>query len=144
MKFPILEEEKQKWSSFLEKLHTFDEQIAPVGLYGIRDYKSLGAEHPPFEIEWELLIKPAMRELGCNPARNPPMRRKLGVFQFQPTSPVGEVRVLRMSKIKVRKYGSSYRVDPHHDFGVRWKEAAVDSVLHRLWKLRDVRAAFCY
>lgn len=128
-----------KWSILLDKLSEFDQQIAPVGLYGIRDYNSQSSPHPPFKVEWELLLKPVMKGLGCNSAKYSFLKPKAGSFLFQETAPIRYLRVVRLSKIKVRKYGNAYRVDPHQEFEQRWKEIAIDSILNEAWKWRSAQ-----
>ncbi len=44
------------------------------------------------------------------------------------------MRVVRTSKIKVRKFGSAYRIEPHNKYQERWQELRMDRELSELWK----------
>jgi hypothetical protein len=45
-----------------------------------------------------------------------------------------ELVMVRISKIKVRRYGSAYRVDPHNDYLERWDKLRLNKRLSDLWK----------
>jgi len=129
-----------KWMLLLDKLQDFDLELAPVGLYGIRDSGNPAVPHPLLKLEWERLLKPLMHSLGCNPTKHW-LADKRGDFRFQDGGPIELLRVVRLSKIKVRKYGNAYRVDPHNEFEHRWKEAAIGATLDHLWKWRTRTAS---
>jgi hypothetical protein len=42
--------------------------------------------------------------------------------------------MVRTSKVKVRKFGSAYRIQPHQKFQDRWQELRLDRQLSDLWK----------
>ena len=44
------------------------------------------------------------------------------------------LKLVRISKIKVRKYGSHYRVDRLENYGERWESLKLGKELSNLWK----------
>lgn len=44
------------------------------------------------------------------------------------------MRMVRTSKVKVRRFGSAYRMDNHVKHGERWSELRMDRLLSDLWK----------
>jgi hypothetical protein len=121
--------ERNQLEKLLEALHDLDVKAAPHGLYAIREHQAKEGElHPEFKMEWDLALAPALKGLKCNPpkfTKAPPVN----VFVFQKTAPISTLALVRLSKIKVRKYGNAYRVDPHHDFTTRWNDAGMEALL---------------
>ena len=125
-----------EWSLLLEALHDFDVKASPVGLYAAEEYKMKGHPQPHLKVEWEQCLKPAMKSLGCNPVGRAKFTAHRLSVQFQPGGKVRCLSVSRLSKVKVRKFGNAYRVDPHHDFSARWDEANIGRILNDLWRYR--------
>jgi hypothetical protein len=85
----------------------------------------------PFGPEWYLALRPHLQRQGGQ------MRTLYGVPYLRFALPkYGEVELLirRISAIKVRKYGSHYRLDNHVQFRERWAALAMDKHLSNLWK----------
>lgn len=121
----------------LDALVAFDERAKPVGLYAPEELDAKFAAAPRFQADWELVLTPTLLALGSVPEKKPSARQfQEGRFGFvTPEGLNGWLQVVRQSKIKVRRYGDTYRVDPHHDFSKRWERAAMKTKLSAL----DVR-----
>ena len=90
--------------------------------------------HPRLKVEWDQCLKPAMKALGCNPVGQVTYDRTQATIHFRQSSTLCCLKVARLSKIKVRLYGSAYRVDPHLDFSARWNEVNLGGLLNDLAK----------
>jgi hypothetical protein len=122
--------ERYKLEKLLEALQELDVKAAPHGLYAIREHQAREGEfHPQFKMEWDLALRPVLKELKCNPQRIRWMQKDENYFSFQDTSPILGLAVVRCSKIKVRRFGNAYRVDPHHDFSERWNADRMEKLL---------------
>jgi hypothetical protein len=117
----------ENWNVILDALQAFDHAAAPVGLYAANEFRRPTAPEAPFRVEWELALAPALMAAGCNPLGIDTSRLKHGCFDLKRGDVVESVRLVRLSVIKVRKYGNGYRVDPHLDHTQRWKELAMES-----------------
>lgn len=119
------------WEQLINALADFDQKSAPAGLYAPEERFPETKLTPRLQIDWTVTISPALKSLGCSrmssPGREP--------FTFTaPDKKPGKLQVVRCSKIKVRKYGNAYRIDPHNDFSARWAEANLAGSLASLWK----------
>ncbi|MBK7998906.1 MAG: hypothetical protein IPK15_09380 [Verrucomicrobia bacterium] len=123
---------KPEWPQLLVKLQAFDAAIAPLGLYAAEEHQMQDKPRRRLEVEWGQCLKPAMKAMGCNPVGRVFYERDQASIEFQQGGTIGCLKVIRLSKIKVRRYGSAYRVDPHHDFSTRWKDANLGGALNRL------------
>jgi len=123
-----------EWSSLLDTLREFDVKIAPVGLYAAEEYQMQHDPQPRLKVEWEQCLKPAMKAIGCNPIGRVNYDRNCASIQFKAGASISCLKVARLSKIKVRRYGNAYRVDPHLDFSARWTEANLSGLLNDLAK----------
>jgi hypothetical protein len=115
------------WNRILDALQSFDQFAAPVGLYAANEFRRPTAPEAPFRVEWELALAPAFKAAGCNPLGLEQRWLKHGCFGLQRGGVVESVQLVRLSVIKVRKYGNGFRVDPHLDHTQRWKELALES-----------------
>lgn len=118
--------------ALLDALEAFDRTTAPLGLYACEGYGAGDGPFPRLHQEWHLCLKPRLEELGCRIDR---ASIRGGAFHF--TLPEGvraEMAFARTSKIKVRKFGSAYRIDPHHQYAERWKELRLGRRIGDLWK----------
>ncbi len=124
----------EQLEKLLEALHELDVKAAPHGLYAIREHKVKEGElHPEFKMEWELALAPVLKELKCNPPKFTRSVRE-NIFGFQRTTPLEELAMVRLSKVKVRKFGNQYRVDPHQDFSQRWEESEIAALVTQTMK----------
>ncbi|MBW4464097.1 MAG: hypothetical protein KME07_01485 [Pegethrix bostrychoides GSE-TBD4-15B] len=145
-------------NDLLTVLEQFDEAILPFGLYASDD---LAAENKPLR-QKPLRQKPPRQEWYTKSRRREPSRQELhkalvpylemqgcsiGASYHNPKShsaysirfdvpKLGSVNctVVRLSKIKVRKYGSAYKVDIHEKRAERWNDADIKQYINRLWK----------
>jgi hypothetical protein len=117
------------WPAFLESLRAFDAAASPMGLYAASELRHPEAPEPPLLVEWELFLRPTLERLGCRPIHFTKQSLSEGAFHFRTGGFVRRLEVLKLSKIKVRKYGNRYLVDPHFDFAERWRKAKVPSRL---------------
>jgi hypothetical protein len=116
-------------------LRQFDGAIPPFGLYA-SDEVDFPDSHrfSPYR-EWDQAIKPFLVSMGALVANNsfmPPVAQ-FGVHDLG----TARLEIFRLSKIKVRQYGSRYYVDKHVSFGERWAGLALADKIRRLWKHSD-------
>jgi hypothetical protein len=101
----------------------FDESAGPQGLYAINEYRAGATPHPKHLGDWQFIIRPALERLEYwTPAKMKVTAVAVGRFHGFAGHKMLDIDLLRCSKIKVRRYGDTYRIDPHHDFADRWKE----------------------
>ena len=116
----------------LDALDAFDVKTLPLGLYACDEFRAKDKPFPRLHQEWHLCLKPCLEALGCSAAW---ADLRGGRFSFNlPDGTRAEMRVVRTSKIKVRKFGSAYRIDVHSKFQERWRELRLDRELSDLWK----------
>jgi len=127
-------EVSSEWLSLLDALKAFDAMIAPVGLYAAQEYQMQDKPQPWLKVEWEQCLKPLMKTMGCHSLGRVVFDRNQVSIRFRADGKVSCLKMTRLSKIKVRQYGNAYRVDPHHDFSARWKEANLNGSLNDLAK----------
>lgn len=116
----------------MDALEAFDRATAPLGLYACEEYLAKEKPFPRLHQEWQLCLKPRLKALGYQPGW-----ADLREGEFHSALPDWtwiRMGMARISKIKVRKFGSAYRVDPHHDYPERWSQLRLDRKLSRLWK----------
>jgi len=118
--------------ALLDALDAFDVTTLPLGLYACEEFQVKDRPFLRLHQEWHLSIKPCLESLGCTSLWG---NVRDGHFSF--TLPEGtsvDLRAVRTSKIKVRKFGSAYRIEPHQKFEERWHELRLDRELSNLWK----------
>lgn len=123
-------------SALLDALETFDKTIVPFGLYAAEEYQLPQRTRRRLEVECEECLKPAMKKMKCNSVGQVRYERNQAAasIHFQDSGPICFLKVIRLSKVKVRRYGNSYRVDPHRDYSVRWREVNLRGSLNDLEK----------
>jgi hypothetical protein len=123
--------------AMIAALARFDATIGPQGLYAAEEH---GVEVPRQRLryEWEECLMPCLRSLKCHflnsgmPRFNWHLNHRQNALQTSiemPGSSAVDLDLARISKIKVRKFGDSYRIDPHMDFSERWAELKLASYL---------------
>ncbi len=116
----------------LEALDAFDRVAGPYGLYAAEEYRMSRKPAGRLQQEWQLGIKPALEAAGCRITYGRPRE---GNFLFLTEDGASvNLRMVRTSKVKVRKFGSAYRVDDHQRYQDRWDELRLDRELSDLWK----------
>ena len=118
--------------ALLDALDAFDRKTLPFGLYACEEYRVKDKPYQRLHQEWHLCLKPCLEALGCQSIWG---NIRNGEFSFNmPDGTRAEMRVVRTSKIKVRKFGSAYRIEPHNKYEERWQELRLDRELSSLWK----------
>jgi hypothetical protein len=113
----------------LDALEELDQAAAPLGLYSCHD---LDPNRPASHLyrEWAAALQPALVRLG---ATDVSARAPFDRLQFH-LAPFGrsELAVRRLAKVKVRRFGSVYRVDDRVDYAARWAKADLPDLLNTL------------
>jgi len=127
----------------INALAELDAKITGLGLYSCFEYQTpAGKTHPYWKIEWEMALWPRIKELGCSLQQQPVFgKTKFRVFQPLYTSlrfrteegKVCDLRMIRTSIVKVRRYGSGYHVDRTVDFADRWAQLKMEKHIRELW-----------
>lgn len=124
--------EDQLTHALLNALDTFDAKTLPLGLYACEEYRAKDKPFVRLHQEWHLCLKPCLEAFGCSVGW---ANIRDGEFHFDlPDGTRAEMRIARTSKIKVRKFGSTYRIEPHNRYEERWQELRLDRELSNLWK----------
>ena len=127
--------DEQPGGALLDALAVFDEKTLPLGLYACEEFRAKDKPFPRLHQEWHLCLKPCLEALGCGSLSASASTIRHGDFTFNlPDGTRAEMQVVRTSKIKVRKFGSAYRIEPHNKYQERWNELRMDRELSGLWK----------
>lgn len=122
--------------NLLAVLEQFDETVLPLGLYASDDLVESTKKLKPRRQEWYAGLVPYLKMQGYS-AGQLTAKNHYAYSAWIHVPELGSVNctVVRFSKIKVRKYGSSYKVDIHEQRAERWKDVDVSGHISRLWKL---------
>lgn len=115
----------------LDALEEFDKSTPPLGLYACEELLP-PSPRPNYHPEWTLCLKPYLKQLDASLSSGE-IRQGSVAFHLPGGTEVS-LRLLRTSKVKVRKFGSRYRVDPHNKYEERWRELQLEQHLRQLWK----------
>lgn len=127
-------------SKVLDVIEAFDAATAPFGLYAARD---ILLEPRPKEVLGDFLTltqrRPELRSLQpfINELSNVTNWAKGNQKGFRFAAPnlgLVDLDLVRTSKIKVRMYGSAYRLDKHENFSRRWEQLHLGDSIIQLWK----------
>ena len=120
-------------------LEQFDTDILPLGLYASDELSKARPIKASYQ-EWEGAILPFLANHNCiswgfSPSDN---------FLSQTTCFVPEIgkvgiALVKISSIKVRRYGSGYQVDKQEDRAGRWEKAGLGGQLSQMWTQSDIR-----
>lgn len=138
----------------LLELERFDRGTGPEGLYASEERQpSVPASR--WGHEWTLCLRPCITRLGLfcdgdggfreNPRQifsSSGMAYTSGTATANLQTPDRDrvaFDMIKVSKIKVRKYGDTYRIDPHFDFVSRWESLRFDSYLRHFQPMRSSR-----
>ena len=116
-------------SELLNALEAFDAKTIGLGLYSSEDLTSLG--YSAIHQEWHKCLKTRLEKLQLRVSFDPAVEGLLRIITADRN--VISLKALRISKIKVRKFGSSYRLDPHLEYPKRWKDLKFGTHLRNLW-----------
>ncbi len=134
-----------------DALQEFDRSSAPFGLYAAGDLAGEEPHRGRKGFSWEKLEAWKMR-------RNHPEAEGALLPLFENLGAVEEKGYLmyrwnafslpefgrinfhfkRLSKIKVREYGSKYHVDKHENFADRWDHLKMDKAIVSLWNSQNI------
>jgi hypothetical protein len=108
----------------------FDASIPPLGLYACDDLPTNERRKSRHQ-EWHRGLRPRLTQIGCSVRDD--------FYDQEATLAVPGVgytklKLARISKIKVRKYGSHYRLDRLENYGERWESLKLGKELSNLWK----------
>jgi hypothetical protein len=128
----------------ISALAELDARIPNLGLYSCFEHQTpAGKTHPFWKIEWEMALRPRLEALGCTLDQKPIFgKTKYRTHGHLPCTPlrfltpiaqVCDLRLIRMSKVKVRRYGSGYHMDRTVDFDGRWAQLKMDKHIRELW-----------
>lgn len=126
---------EQFTNSLLAALRAFDASIPPFGLYASNETDLPAVEKAYPYREWDHAVKPFLVS-GRAAIRTADYRPPVVRFRL-PDVGSAQLEIFRLSKIKVRRYGSRYYVDKHVEFAERWSELALADKIRRLWKRPD-------
>ena len=115
-------------------LDDFDASVPPLGLYACDDLPANDRRKSRHQ-EWHRGLKPRLAQIGCT----------VGDYFYDQKATIKvpdigytALKLVRISKIKVRKYGSHYRVDRLENYGERWESLRLDKELSSLWKASSI------
>jgi hypothetical protein len=133
--------------NLMNVLEQFDEKILPLGLYSCddlaeqpvsnrriqRNYLRRNYARQSYQ-EWVMAIEPYLSGEGYTASQPHCLKDYVYASRFD-IPEIGRVNltIARLAKIKVRKYGSSYRVDIHEQRAQRWAEMQLDSDISKVW-----------
>jgi hypothetical protein len=131
----------------ISALAELDSRIPELGLYSSNEFQTpAGKTHPYWKIEWELALRPRLVGLGCILDAKPifsktkfrPYNSLYTSIRFMtPAAQVCDLRLVRVSTVKVRRYGSAYgkgyHVDRTVDFNFRWAQLKMEKQIRELW-----------
>jgi hypothetical protein len=127
----------------INALAELDAKIPGLGLYSCFEYQTpAGKTHPYWKIEWEMALRPRLEALGCRLIEHPVFGKpkycttspsSMPVRFLNATAKVCELRLVRTSMIKVRRYGSGYHLDRTVDFAERWAQLKMEKHVRALW-----------
>lgn len=117
------------------ELERFDEEIAPLGLYGSDDLVEAKSSQPHYQ-EWPRAILPWLQKNGGSGDVKPFLKRRHVYRAKIDTLETGEslLTVVKISAIKVRQFGSGYQTDKNLDFRERWDDLDLAGEVSALWK----------
>jgi hypothetical protein len=126
--------------NLLTVLEEFDAAILPFGLYASNELPETNQKKKSPLPEWDKAIVPYLEQQNCSVyklKKHPKSNQHHKAYQTWLYIPdLGKVNfiMLRFSKIKVRKYGSKYRVDNHESRSERWQNTEIGQYIYDLWK----------
>ena len=107
-----------------------DKTAAPFGIYSLDSWrKSAGLSKPYRHQDWHAVLRPILQDNGFVPS---PSSLEAGEFDFVGPDVTGTITMLRTSRVKVSKFGATYKLDRAKDYDHRWKELALDRRLKQL------------
>ena len=114
-------------------LEKFDTAILPLGLYASDELAGANPVKSTYQ-EWRGAIFPFLESKGGSPRTVVSFNNSLSraSCQFAELGKV-EIALVKISNIKVRKYGSGYQVDKQEDRSGRWARANLEGQISQMW-----------
>ncbi|MBE9011822.1 hypothetical protein IQ250_16585 [Pseudanabaenaceae cyanobacterium LEGE 13415] len=141
-------------NTLLTVLEQFDETVLPLGLYACDDrVDATSRSKLQRQQEWRRGLAPYLEMQGYSVSKPRiemksdalgKLRGKHSTYRTEfhiPDFGLVNCTLIRFSKIKVRKYGSAYRVDIYEERAERWKEVDVSGHISELWKQPSLRTS---
>lgn len=113
----------------LDVLERFDASIPPFGLYASSETSTSGKAR---NLEWYQALKPHFEKMKTRPWTSYSFPNDEAHI-MHPDGSMWWLHLTKVSGVKVRKFGSHYRVDKTEDFRQRWEEEKLDKHLSALW-----------
>jgi len=126
-------------NGLVDCLEQFDTDILPLGLYASDELVEANPVRSTYQ-EWKRAIFPFLESKGGSPRAIVPLNNSLSRASctFAALGKV-EIVLVKISNIKVRKYGSGYQVDKQEDRTGRWERADLEGQISKMWNPRDNR-----
>ena len=117
-------------------LEQFDTDILPLGLYASDELVETNPVKSTYQ-EWKRAIFPFLASKGGSPRAIVPSNNSLSRASctFAALGSI-EIALVKISNIKVRKYGSGYQVDKQEDRLGRWEKADLEGQISQMWTPR--------
>ena len=124
-------------NGLVDCLEQFDTAILPLGLYASDELAGANPVRSTYQ-EWQGAIFPFLQSKGGSPHAVVPFNNSLSRASCS-LAELGKVEIalVKISNIKVRKYGSGYQVDPQEDRSGRWERADLQGQISQMWNLRN-------
>ncbi|PTY06043.1 hypothetical protein DB346_01370 [Verrucomicrobia bacterium LW23] len=122
----------------IDALDALDVALPGFGLYASLDSELPASVKPRvrvpgWKVEYQQALKPRLLELGCIIDEGAEFSFSQPVIRLMTnTEHVCEIRLLRLSVLKVRKYGDGYQMDRHVNYKARWNELGLAEAIHWL------------
>ena len=118
-------------------LEQFDTKILPLGLYASDELTDARPVRPSYQ-EWEGAIFPFLKSHRSFTGGFSPSNNFLSHASCT-CAGLGNVKIalIKISNIKVRKYGSGYQVDKQEDRSGRWGKADLEGQISQMWTKQE-------
>ena len=120
----------------LDALDEFDKSISPLGLYSSDDLGGRNRGRHPQWNEWTKCLAPHLQKQGSEGVEKYLDEKQKTLFDV-PELGFTQFQIVRLSKIKVRKFGEHYQMDKHRNYADRWEDASMKKHLTNLWSETD-------
>lgn len=120
-------------NGLMDCLEQFDTEILPLGLYASDDLIEGRVTKPRYQ-EWKGAIFPFLVTRGCKTSGFHPRGISSSAVCDVPAIGSVNITLVKISNIKVRKYGSGYQVDKQEDRSGRWESADLSGQISQMWK----------
>ncbi len=121
-------------NGLVDCLEQFDTAILPLGLYASDELAGANPVRSTYQ-EWQGAIFPFLESQGCGASRFSPIDNfSSTAICHSPSIGTVTLALVKVSNIKVRRYGSGHYVDRQENRLGRWEKADLSGQLGQLWK----------